>query len=53
MKNYFKEERSQILLLILSYMKDQLIVKRMYYFTNALVKSCQLQGSDLIAFDDM
>ena len=34
-------------------MKDQLIVKRMYYFTNVLVKLCQLQGSDSIAFDDM
>ena len=34
-------------------MEDQLIVKRMYYFTNGLVKLCQLQGSDSIAFDDM
>ena len=34
-------------------MEDQLIVKRMYYFTNVLVKLCQLQGSDSIAFDDM
>ena len=39
--------------LILSDMKDQLIVKRIYYFTNVLVKLCQLQGSDSIAFDDM
>ena len=34
-------------------MEDQLIVKRMYYFTNVLDKLCQLQGSDSIAFDDM
>ena len=39
--------------LILSDMEDQLIVKRMYYFTNVLVQLCQLQGSDSIAFDDM
>ena len=43
----------QILVLILSDMKDQLIAKRMYCFTNVLVKLCQLQGSDSIAFDDM
>ena len=41
------------LVLILSDMKDQLIVKRMYYFTNVLDKLCQLQGGDSIAFDDM
>ena len=34
-------------------MKDQLIVTRMHYFTNVVVKLYQLQGSVSIAFSDM